>query len=148
MTAHGKVEASQSVSGKRVTSALKDNGSRLVVFHDAVDHRLEDALVAVVVDAVAEREVNGVVLSVAHADIPKFAGAREVLSVLVERDCHDAVGAVEGFFDTITVVHINVDVEHARVETEELDDAEDDVCGMLEIVSQDMQCCKEYSPLM
>ena len=45
-------------------------------------------------------------------------------------------------------VDVDVDVEHARVETEELDDAEDDVCGMLEIVSQDMQCCKECSPLM
>jgi hypothetical protein len=45
----------------------------------------------------------------------------------VERDCHDAIGGVEGFFDAITVVDINVNVEDARVEAEQLDDAEDDV---------------------
>ena len=132
MAAHGKVEASQPISRQRVTSALKDNSSWLIVLHDAIDHRLEDALVAVVVDAVAEWEVDGVVLSVAYADVSKFAGAREVLAVLVERNGHDTVGAVEGFLNAVTVVHIDVDIKHTRVETEELDDAEDDVCEMLE----------------
>ena len=127
MTAHGKVEATKSVSGQGIATALQNDCSGLVVLHDTVDHRLKDALVAGVVNTVTEREVDGVVLSVADADIPKFAGAREVLAVLVEGNGHDTVGAVEGFFNTVTVVYVNVDVEHTRVEAKKLDDAKNDV---------------------
>jgi hypothetical protein len=111
---------------------LENDCSRLVILHDTVDHRLKDALVAGVVDTVAEREVDGVVLSVANADIPKFAGAREVLAVLVEGDGHDTVGAVESFFNAVTVVYVNVDVEHSWVEAKKLDDAKNDVYCLLD----------------
>lgn len=45
----------------------------------------------------------------------------------MEGDGHDAVGGVEGFLDTISVVDVNVDVEDAWVEAKEFEDAEDDV---------------------
>ena len=76
------------------------------------------------------------VLSVANADIPKFAGAREVLAVLVEGDGHDTVGAVESFFNAVAVVNVNVDVEHSRVEAKKLDDAKDNVYLMLDCDDQ------------
>jgi hypothetical protein len=100
----------------------------LIVLHDTVDHGLENALVACVVNTVTEREVDSVVFPVANADVPKFAGAREVLAVLVERDRHHTISAVEGLFDAVTVVHVNVDVQHTWVEAKELDDAKNDIC--------------------
>jgi hypothetical protein len=45
----------------------------------------------------------------------------------VERYGHDAIGRVEGFLYTISVVHVNVDVQHALLVSQKLDDAEDDV---------------------
>ena len=45
----------------------------------------------------------------------------------MERDCHDAVGGVESFFDAVAVVDVNVDVEDTLVVLEELQDAEDNV---------------------
>ena len=106
---------------------MKDNRSGLVVLHDAVDHGLEDALVAGVVDSVTQWEVDGMVFPVANADIPKFAGAREVFAVLVEGDRHDTVSAVEGFFNAIAVMHIDVDVKYTWVEAQKFDDAKNNV---------------------
>jgi hypothetical protein len=41
--------------------------------------------------------------------------AREIFTEFVERDSHDSVGRVESFFDTVSVVNINVDVQNALV---------------------------------
>ena len=43
------------------------------------------------------------------------ARAREVLAVLVEGDGHHAVGGVEGLLDTVTVVDVDVNVQHSVV---------------------------------
>ena len=45
-----------------------------------------------------------------HSEI---SGAGEVLAVLVEGDGHDPVGGVEGLFDAIAVVNVDIDVQHA-----------------------------------
>ena len=47
-----------------------------------------------------------------HLDV---SSSREELSVLVERAGHHAVGRVERLLDSVTVMHVNVDVEDARV---------------------------------
>lgn len=41
--------------------------------------------------------------------------AREIFTEFVERDSHYSVGRVESFFDTVSVVNINVDVQNALV---------------------------------
>jgi hypothetical protein len=45
----------------------------------------------------------------------------------VEGDGHDAIGRVKGFFHTIAVVDVDIDVEDAFVEAQEFEDTEDDV---------------------
>jgi hypothetical protein len=40
---------------------------------------------------------------------------------------HDAIGGVESLLDAVSVVDVDVDVEHALVRLEELEDREDDV---------------------
>ena len=63
-----------------------------------------------------------------HTDVAELASPWEVLSVFVEGACHDAIGSVKRFFNTIAVVDIDIDVENSRLEAQELDDSEDNVC--------------------
>jgi hypothetical protein len=50
----------------------------------------------------------------------------------VEGGAHDAVGSVECLLDAVAVVDVDVDVEHARVRAEELEDRQDDVVDVAE----------------
>lgn len=127
MPTHTEVEATKTVARQTVTTTLEDNRLRTVPLHDALDYGLEDALVGGIVDTVAEGEVDGIVLARADTDITKFTSAGEVLAVLVERDSHDAVRGVEGFFDTVAMVNVDVNVENALLESQQLEDTEDDV---------------------
>jgi hypothetical protein len=54
-------------------------------------------------------------LSFADTIVTDLTGPWEEFSVLVETDSHDSIGRIEGFFDTITVVDVDVDVEHSGV---------------------------------
>jgi hypothetical protein len=110
---HAQVEAAQSVPGETVAAALEDNGFWPVVCHDSFNGGFEDVLVGLVRDAVAEREVDGIVLASSNANVAKLAGAGEVLAVLVKRDRHDTIGGVKSFLDTVTMVHVDIDVQHA-----------------------------------
>jgi hypothetical protein len=48
----------------------------------------------------------------------------------VERDRHNAIGGVESFFHTVTMVDVDINVENALLKPEELDDAENNVCKL------------------
>lgn len=50
----------------------------------------------------------------------------------MERDCHDTISGVEGLLDSVTVVNVNVDVEHTCVVFEQFQDAEDNVIDVAE----------------
>jgi hypothetical protein len=128
---HTQVEAAQSVTRQAVSAALKYDGFRAVVGHDGLDGRLENVLVGLIGDSVAQREVDGVVLARAYTDIAELTGAGEVLAVFVERDGHDTVGCVEGLFDTIAVVHVDIDVQNALLVAKQLDNTKDNVCERL-----------------
>jgi len=67
------------------------------------------------------------VLSGFAAHIFNITGAGEKIPVFVKGDGHDSIGAVESFLDAIAVVDVNVDVEHAGVVLEQLEDSENDV---------------------
>jgi len=95
---------------------LEDHGFRPVPFHNTLDNRLKDALVRDIIDTIAKWEIDGIVFALAHTDIAKFARSGEVFSVFVERDRHDTICSVEGFLNTIAVVHIDIDVENALLE--------------------------------
>jgi hypothetical protein len=133
MAIHAQVEATQPVTRETVTSALQHNGFWTIVGHDGLDNRLEDISVCIVRYAVAQGEVDRVILAAAHTNVAKFASTGKVLAVLVERYGHDAIGCVKGLLDTIAVVHINIDVQNALLVPQKLDNAEDDVCRVSKI---------------
>jgi len=107
----------------------------LIEVHNRLDDRLEHALVRLIRDAVSQREVDCVVLTIANTNIAELTSTREVFAVLVEGDGHDAVGSVEGFFDAVAVVDIDVDVEDALLVAEQFDDTKYNVCRNLASVS-------------
>jgi hypothetical protein len=104
-----------------------------------LNNRFENRLVRLIVDSVAEWEIDRVVFASSNANVSEFTCAREVFAVLVERDSHDAVGRVESFLDAISVVDVNVDVEDALLESEELEDAKNDVCRKAELEPREIQ---------
>lgn len=51
---------------------------------------------------------------------------------LVEGDCHDSIRGVEGLFYTVTVMHVNVNVQDALVVLKQLQDGQHDVVDVAE----------------
>jgi hypothetical protein len=125
---HAQIEATKTVAGETITTTLENDCLWLVILHDGLDDRLEDRVVCGVIDAIAQGEVDGIVLAVANADIAELAGAREVFAILMERHCHDTIGRVEGLLDAIAVVDIDVDVKNALLEAQKLENGKYDVC--------------------
>ena len=95
------------------------------------NHRNKKTLIGGVINSISEREVETVVFASASSDVPekvisisenhkqtisispKISCSREVLSILVERDSHYTVCGVEGLLDTISVVDVDVNVQHS-----------------------------------
>jgi hypothetical protein len=46
---------------------------------------------------------------------PNISGSRKEFAVFVEADRHDAVRGVECFFNTISMMDVNVDVQNSRM---------------------------------
>jgi hypothetical protein len=84
MTLHAEIETSKTIARQTVTAALQYNSFRLVIVHDALDDWLEDRLVGLIVDAVAKREVDCIILSCTDTYVTQLARTREVFAVLVE----------------------------------------------------------------
>lgn len=66
---------------------------------------------------VSERDVDGIAEAISDAAILELAGSGEVRTVLVETARHDTTGTVEGLFDSVPVVAVDVDVEYSREDT-------------------------------
>ena len=58
--------------------------------------------------------------------------AREEISISMERYGHDSVCAVEGFLDSIPMMHVDVNIEYPVMVFQELQDCEDNVIDIAE----------------
>ena len=94
------------------------------------NHRNKKTLIGGVINSISEREVETVVFASASSNVPekvifisenrkqalsvspKISCSREVLSILVERDSHHTVCGVERLLDSISVVDVDVNVQH------------------------------------
>jgi hypothetical protein len=61
-----------------------------------------------------------------------MSGAREVVFEFVEGTGHNSVGEVEGFFHTIAVVDIDIDIEHSLESFQELEDSQHAIVDIAE----------------
>lgn len=117
MTAHAEIEAAQSIAGQTVATALQYHGLWLVVFHDSSNDGFENVPVGCICDAITEGKVDRMIFTIANANVAKLTGTREILAVLVERASHDAIGSVEGFLHTVTVMDVNINIKNTLVES-------------------------------
>mmetsp|Transcript_9054 Transcript_9054/g.30018 ORF Transcript_9054/g.30018 Transcript_9054/m.30018 type:complete len:336 (+) Transcript_9054:57-1064(+) len=128
-----QIPAADPVARQRVGAAAQHHRRRLEVLHHLVHDRDEDALVSRVVHSRQQRKVERVVLAGLGTQVVGMPSAgEEVAARLMEGECHDAVGEVEGLLDAVAVVDVNVHVQHARVYLEQLQDGQHDVVDVAE----------------
>ena len=121
--AKGQVEAAQTVARDGVGAAAHRDGAGLehldALAHDLritsvlMSHGLEDVAVGIIRHAIFQGDVHRVVLALIHTNVRDIARSGEVVAVFVERNGHHAICEVEGLFDAVAVVDINVDVHYA-----------------------------------
>jgi hypothetical protein len=76
---------------------------------------LKYALVALVCDSIPQWHIDRISLSSSDTVIPHFAGPWEKLSVLVKAGGHDSIRRVKRLLDPVSMVDVNVNVEHSLV---------------------------------
>jgi len=127
------VEAAKSIPSERVCTTLEDNSSWLINSHTGSHYIFKELDVLVVLYTIMKRHIEGVVCTRARViDRSRIiqrasTGEKDSSFVLMERECHDAVGGPESLLDTIAVVNINIDVEYARVVKQELEYSDNNV---------------------
>ncbi len=85
-----------------------------------------------VVDAGVEGDVERVVFAALGSDRGDVSSAREEAAELVERYGHHTVGAVEGLFDPVSMMHIDVDIQYPLMTFQQLEDPQNDVVHIAE----------------
>ena len=125
-----QVETAEPVARQRVSAALEHDCLGCKTLKNFVDDGAKNAHKGIVVHAVVEGEIYSVAFALAVPDVLDVPRARKVLSKLVERARHHAVGRVESLLDTIAVVNVDVDVENALMVLEQLEDCEDAVVNV------------------
>lgn len=78
-------------------------------------HRSEDITIALIVYAILERKVYCVTFAYTLASVIQCSGPREEVAKLVKRRGHDPIRRVERLLDSITVMNVDVDIQHARM---------------------------------
>lgn len=113
MSSDTKVERSQSVAAQTVRPALEYDARRAERRDCRLHDGLEELNVTLVVDTILKWHIQGKVLAKAVANLVDGArSGEEVARVLVERHGEYTVRLIEGFLDTITVMDVNINVEH------------------------------------
>ena len=68
--------------------------------------------VAVIIHAFLQRHIHCVVFASSVSDVIQSSCAGEEVAILVEADCHHSISLQKGFFHPITVMDVNVHVQH------------------------------------
>ena len=115
MATHRQIKAAKLIATERIRATLQHHCGRLVLLHDAPDHRLEHAPVGFIGDTIAQWHVACIVFSLFEARVTQLTSTWEKLAILVKRACHHTVSRVECLFDTVAMVDVNINVENAGV---------------------------------
>ncbi len=113
MSFGGEVESPQPVSGEAVCSSLEQDCLRPESCEDLIDYRLEHIVIVVIVHSIGQWAIDGVVLASLVADVLHRPSSGEVFPELVKGKSHYSICSVKRFFYSISVMDIDVDVEHS-----------------------------------
>lgn len=112
---------------------MHDKGIRSVLGHHAIHHRFEELEESFIADSRFQRDVECVVLSIEFSNLIDPTSAwKEIIAILMKTNSHHSVAQIECLFDSIAMVDVNVEVEHARIDLEELKDGQDDIIYITE----------------
>jgi hypothetical protein len=85
VTSAAQIEAAKLVAIQAVCSALQDDGFWSISFPDFANHFLKDIFVGLVVNAILQGEIDGMVLAFCDANVMNIARAGEEFSAVVLR---------------------------------------------------------------
>ena len=95
-----------------------------------LNHRTEYRGKRISINSITKRHVDGVGLAFFHAHISHITGAGEKVTKLVERTRHHPVRRIERLFHTISVMHVNVNIQNTRIRAQQLKNGQDNVVGI------------------
>ena len=110
------------VVSDRISSTLDDNCVWTESKPDLLHDRVVDVEERVIVDALLQRHVEGVVLTFGCSSFFQISCAWEEVAISMEGDRHDAISCIEGLFYAVSMVHVDVYVQYPVVVFEELKD--------------------------
>ena len=115
MASESCVISSKLIVGKWVCSTLKN----YTFWTEPLSHSLHNVLVdlnkAIIVESIQEWNIDCVSFAFSFAHVLDVSSAWEEVTISMKTHRHNTIGSVEGFFNTVSMVNVDVDVEHALV---------------------------------
>ena len=130
MAAHAEIKAPQLVASERVCATLQNDGGRAEPVHNVLNHRTEYRGKRIGINSITKRHVDGVGFAFFHAHISHITGPGEKVTKLVERARHHPIRRIKRLFHTISVMHVNVNIQNTRIRAQQLKNGQDNVVGI------------------
>jgi len=138
-----QIKHTKSVSTKRVRATLHLYRLRVESPDDLCNHGLERHHERLVSAALIERKVYRVILALFATDVVDAPRAWKKIAVFVKTHCHNSVSSIKGFFNSIAMVAVNVNIKHALVSFEQLYYSQNAIIYVAEAWSLKFLCVME-----
>ena len=87
----------------------------------------EQFLIGLIAHSTLEGNVDTKASSFLGPRFRRMSCTREKVAVLVQRQCHDTICAIKSFFDSISMMDININVQDSCVDLEEFQNCQDNI---------------------
>ena len=128
MAFDAEVEASKFVVAETISTKLHYNCMGTILCHNALHDVFEKFVERVVIHSGFERYIERVVFSIVLSILIEASSSREkIFPVLMEGNGHYSVRQVEGFLHTVSMMHIDIDVDDSGIDEKKLQNCQNDV---------------------
>lgn len=134
-----QTKTSQSVISKRIGTTLQNNGCWLKKVHDALNDRLENLFVTLIIYSFLQWNIKWIISTAFSSNfihVPCFKRIRfqnqvfniylqnlkkvtcsrkKVISIFVKGNCHNSISEIKCFLHTVAVMYIYVNVKNSRM---------------------------------
>jgi hypothetical protein len=111
MSFNGQVKSSQHIISNRISSQLKYNSSRSILRHNLVHDSPKQLSIRIVINSNLKRYIYRVVFTFSLSNRIKTASSWEkLISILMKAHSHDSICKIEGLFDSISMMYIDINV--------------------------------------
>lgn len=120
MCLYVEIETTQPITSQRICSTLQHDAARLISCYHWFNNRFEKPNVGIIVYPILQWHIQSIMLARATTHIIPVSSSREeiILVVLMKRKRHDSIGRKERLLHPITMVHVDIDIENSRVDTQ------------------------------